>query len=59
MTDRFPFDHLTLAEVAELERITFNREPSGTLPKGSLARFRYLAARRRPPLYDPPPKDAA
>lgn len=56
---RFPFDHLTLAEVAEFEAIVRRRFPSGRLYDGDSDRYAYLAERRHRPIYPPAPPPSA
>ncbi len=56
----FPFSHLTLAEVAEFDRIVSERRPDGGMKSGTAVRFARLAARRHPPIYrDDEPEVAA
>ena len=54
MMTPFPFDHLTLKEVAEVEELTAYVRRHGSLPYGKRARFRELMEKRRPPSYDRP-----
>lgn len=51
----FPFGHLTLAEVAECERLA--KELVGRLPHGNPNHIRLsnLLSRRCAPIYDRPP----
>ena len=51
------FNHLSLAEIDELERLIRERRDDGRLRQGKVPRFRVLAERRHPPIYEP--RDAA
>ena len=51
---RFPFDHLSLAEVAECDRLLL-LDRAGKLYGKAYGRLHALLARRHPPLYDAGP----
>lgn len=54
----FPFDHLTLAEVAECERL-LREDWAGRLHDGGYRPLHRMLRLRHPPLYSAEPQDAA